>query len=316
MQALQAQDFAAAADAFELALPTVDAPLRGGVLRSLVLLRSRLGEHAKALAHAETALALDGTDAALQDQRLAAMARCGRADEALQLAGTVPLPNAAFRQADCLLLLHRPGEALAHFEAALAQQPDRPEILTGAAEAAYRCGRLDLARTWLDRAVALDPGNRSAVMARATILLSLEPDNTARHQGLLDYEARLWPEDSLRIERQLDLPRWEGEAMAGRHLLICAEQGIGDQIRFAAALPALLNQGIRITIECAERLVPLLARTWPQIAVQAAQEKRFGRRHVFFYDWLRDAAPGDRPHCYIEGGSLALRLFEIDRLSA
>lgn len=320
MQALQAQDFAAAADAFEAALAGM--PNHPGILRSLTLLRSRLGEHAKALAHAETALELDANDAALQDQRLAAMARCGQAAKALALAGQLPLPNAAFRQADCLLLLQRPQEALAHFETALAQQPDRPDILTAAAEAAYRCGRLELARRWLDHAVALEPANRSAVLARATILLSLgpAPDNTAWHQGLLDYEARLWPEDSLRIERQLDLPRWEGEPMAGRHLLICAEQGIGDQIRFAAALPALLARDIRITVECAERLVPLLARTWPQIAVHAAQEKRFGRRHVFYYDWLPDApaegdaAEGDRPHRYIEGGSLALRLFEIGRL--
>lgn len=323
MAALQAQDFAAAADGFEAALAAM--PNHPGILRSLVMLRSRLGEHGKALAHAEAALALVGQDAMLQDQRLAAMARLGRAEEALGLSQTQAqsLPNAAFRQGDCLLLLQRPAEALERFEAALRhepgrQEPARPEILTAAAEAAYRCGKLQTARGWLDQAVALEPNNRTTVMARATILLSLGPgDPTAWHQGLLDYEARLWPEDSLHIERRLNLPRWQGEpldggAMAGTggHLLVCAEQGIGDQIRFATALPALLARGIRITFECAERLVPLLARNWPQIAVHAAQEKRLGRQHVFFYDWLNHNG-ADRPQSYIEGGSLALRLYEM-----
>lgn len=312
MAALQAQDFAAAADGFEAALAGM--PSHPGILRSLVMLRSRLGEYAKALAHAEAALALDGgdADAALQDQRLAAMARCGQAEQALALAGQVPVQNAAFRRGDCLLLLQRPADALAELETALQAQPDRPDILTLAAEAAYRCGRLEAARLWLDRAAALEPDNRSTRMARATILLSLGPGDPARwHQGLLDYEARLWPDDALRIERRLDLPRWQGEPMTGRHLLICAEQGIGDQIRFATALPALLAQGMRITIECAERLVPLLARSWPQLTVHAAQEKRLGRNHVFVYDWLPQDIGSGRPDRYIESGSLALRLFEL-----
>ena len=39
------------------------------------------------------------------------------------------------------------------------------------------------------------------------------------------------------LARQLPWPRWQGEALAGRALLIGLEAGLGDMIQFFAATP-------------------------------------------------------------------------------
>jgi hypothetical protein len=47
--------------------------------------------------------------------------------------------------------------------------------------------------------------------------------------------------------------------------LVLAEQGIGDQVMFASCLPDLLKGAGASFVECDSRLVPLFARSFPQI---------------------------------------------------
>ena len=65
------------------------------------------------------------------------------------------------------------------------------------------------------------------------------------------YKARL---RSRAMSRLAYHRRWEGEALDGRHLLICSEQGIGDEIMYAVDIPATLARARRLTIECDPRL--------------------------------------------------------------
>lgn len=53
-------------------------------------------------------------------------------------------------------------------------------------------------------------------------------------------------------------PRWEGEALTGRTILVIAEQGFGDTIQFARYLPLLARRGARVVLQCASALVGLL----------------------------------------------------------
>ncbi|MEK9969478.1 MAG: tetratricopeptide repeat protein, partial [Ferrovibrio sp.] len=58
------------------------------------------------------------------------------------------------------------------------------------------------------------------------------------------------------------LPRWDGTALDGRHLLLWGEQGIGDHILYGTMLPdAIRRAGGQVTIAVEPRLVPLFART-------------------------------------------------------
>jgi hypothetical protein len=48
-----------------------------------------------------------------------------------------------------------------------------------------------------------------------------------------------------------------------------ADQGVGEQLLFASLIPDLLRTGAGIALECDYRLVPLFARSFPQITVCA-----------------------------------------------
>jgi len=303
--ALQAEDIDLARSRFEAARRL--APTHTAILRSLGALYRRGSDWAQAWSVAETGLRLDGDDSGFRDDRMAAMAGAGFIDAACDLAARwteaePQQPLALHRYGDLLLKTGRHAAALDQLQAALALQPDRPEILTAAAEAAFRMRDYGRSRAWLDRAVELEPENRSVRMARATILLTLgiwDP-------GLDDYEYRLRPDASRRIIRHLSVPRWQGEDMTGKTLLVLAEQGVGDQIRLARDLATLRGLCGRLIVECAPRLVPLFARSLPGITVAASNETRRGTQHIFDYGWLDAFGPVD---ACIETGSVMLQLY-------
>jgi len=62
----------------------------------------------------------------------------------------------------------------------------------------------------------------------------------------------------LRI-RRYDAPRWTGEPLDGKRLLVVAEQGYGDMIQFARFLPMAARCGGRVTLEAPAELLPLFA---------------------------------------------------------
>ena len=62
--------------------------------------------------------------------------------------------------------------------------------------------------------------------------------------------------------------RWNGTPLRGRSILLLAEQGIGDQVMFASCLPDILQQAANCFVECDARLVPLFARSFPQITAR------------------------------------------------
>ena len=62
-----------------------------------------------------------------------------------------------------------------------------------------------------------------------------------------------------------NIPRWRGEPLADKSVLVWAEQGLGDQILFASLLPDLKVGAL--TFACAPRLVPLFARALPAATV-------------------------------------------------
>lgn len=84
-----------------------------------------------------------------------------------------------------------------------------------------------------------------------------------------NYEAR-WDWLDFPSERRIfDIPRWKGEDLKGRRILVWREQGIGDELRFSGILPDLVAAGAEVTFECSRKLVPLFSRAFPEIVVCA-----------------------------------------------
>lgn len=57
------------------------------------------------------------------------------------------------------------------------------------------------------------------------------------------YEAR-------RHRRQFPMPQWKGEPLAGRSIILHAEQGLGDALQFVRYAPLVARLGARVIVEC------------------------------------------------------------------
>ena len=61
--------------------------------------------------------------------------------------------------------------------------------------------------------------------------------------------------------RPFSQPRWQGEPLAGRTILLHAEQGLGDTLQFVRYAPLVKSQsGGVVLLECQRELVRLLGR--------------------------------------------------------
>jgi hypothetical protein len=70
--------------------------------------------------------------------------------------------------------------------------------------------------------------------------------------------------------RSFKVPKWNGETLEGKRLLIWREQGLGDELLFGSCLHELqeLNAD-QIIIECDHRLAPVFARSFPTYVVRS-----------------------------------------------
>jgi tetratricopeptide (TPR) repeat protein len=69
--------------------------------------------------------------------------------------------------------------------------------------------------------------------------------------------------------RNFSVPRWNGEALNGKTLLVWREQGLGDELLFATCLHELEALGGKIVVECDRRLVETFTRSFPHYTVRA-----------------------------------------------
>ena len=90
-------------------------------------------------------------------------------------------------------------------------------------------------------------------------------------KGWLHYDfgfGPLLPIGAIRSLRKFKQPRWNGEAIPGKRLLIWREQGLGDEIEFSTCLPDVADLGINVVLECETRLIPAFKRTFPDWEVR------------------------------------------------
>lgn len=163
---------------------------------------------------------------------------------------------------DLLRTLGRFAEAAFCHRTALALDPANPELLTNLGIVLYACQQLRAAEACHRRALALRDAFAPAQWNLSLVSLAL--GNLADGWSL--YESRFAA--GATPARSFDIPRWQGDALDGRRLLIWREQGIGDELLWSSCLPDVVAAGACV-IECEPRLVSLFARTFPDATVRA-----------------------------------------------
>lgn len=238
--------------------------------------------------------------------------------------------HAGARRALIRALLGRGEHAAA--EAASRQlveaEPDSPEARLFLGSALREQGRLDEASQAFEQALLLGPRNHLVHLTAGAFALECRRDADAaiRHYrrareispesgsasfnealarfAKADYSRAAWDlYEARRLERarvaayrKVRLPEWNGQPEPGRHLLIYAEQGIGDELMFASMVPEAARLVGRCTFACDPRLQPLFARSFA------------GVRAI---PWAREMLEADAPE--LDGADVAIPLASLGR---
>ena len=196
-----------------------------------------------------------GNGSAAYETLKAALTSHGHRPEFWLVMGNVMLSMALFE------------EAAAAYGKALEINPRSAAARMNLSEAELRRGRVDHALT-LARAAAEGAPTMPGVF-----------DNLAQILLATGHYGEAWAAFEKRFDHfgagpQFDLkardfpqPRWRGEPLAGRGLLVWCEQGVGDEIYYAGLFPALARMGATIAVECEPRMAPLLRRAFPTFTV-------------------------------------------------
>ena len=155
-----------------------------------------------------------------------------------------------------LQMLGRGEEALPWLDRALDARPDFAEALSNKALALTQLRRFDEAFACYARVKALAP-DHAVSNWNAALLHMLTGDFEA---GWVGREAR-WQIPSLSAAYpKFTEPMWLGEEnIAGKTILVAADEGLGDALQFVRYLPEVAAQGARVILVAHDALCPLLS---------------------------------------------------------
>jgi tetratricopeptide (TPR) repeat protein len=159
-------------------------------------------------------------------------------------------------------LMNRPADALDSFEAAVRFDPGIRLGYNNLALALVDLDRHEEAVPFFQLTRRLDPAAPEPVYNESLVQLAL--GNFER--GWPDYEAR-WRVPDLKLHRpDFTQPMWDGRSdIAGKTILLHAEQGLGDTILFARFIERVAAKGARVILAAQAALAPLL-RSIPGVA--------------------------------------------------
>jgi tetratricopeptide (TPR) repeat protein len=179
-------------------------------------------------------------------------------------------------------------QALAAYAAAVTLRPDNVAAQLGLARALTALGFTDFALDAFRDVLALAPDYVEAVIDFAALIndmgrhdeaISMLRDRLMRHperhelhmvlsiclfavgdwsEAWAEYEWRLKAPQLTEKLLRTDRPRWQGEDLAGKTILLQSEQGFGDTLHFARYAAMVAARGGRVMLRAPQALLPLL----------------------------------------------------------
>ena len=216
------------------------------------------GRHADAVAHCQHALQLAPGDAGAHNNLGNAFKGLGKLDlaassyrEAVRLK---PDYHEAYNSLGLTLMEQgKTEEALAQCQKAVRLKPDFVQAHNIVGLQYQELGKVEEALVSFEQALRLQPDNPNTHWNRASALLLLG----RFEQGWPETEWRYKKENVAR--RPFPQPVWDGSALGGRKILLCAEQGLGDTIQFVRYASLAKERGGFVIVECPESMLQLLA---------------------------------------------------------
>ena len=110
--------------------------------------------------------------------------------------------------------------------------------------------------------------------------------------------------DCIDAPERIGLPekKWQRGDSGKEKLLVCSEQGIGDEILYLSCLPDLLRDQTAIVVECDNRWKKLFERSFPSITVVSRQID-YKEGDEVFYDY-REVVTTNNINSYVLNGDL------------
>jgi tetratricopeptide (TPR) repeat protein len=234
------------------------APINVEILLNLGSALSACGCRDEAMSYYQRALAIDPSNASVHICLAETLRLLGKEDEAdkhcdkaieLDPTSNWVLTDLAF----LMVKLNRAEQALATYNKVLDTEPNLTSALINRASLLQGFGRFDEARATYARALAVNPADAGAQFGEASLLLQLGD----LQAGFKKYEARRDKCD-IPSRRSFAQPMWKGENVAGKTILLHAEQGFGDTLQFCRYAELLAERGARVVLEVQAELQSLL----------------------------------------------------------
>src|SRR5471030_2343029 len=282
--------------------------------RELVAAYRQLGTQLQELGRPESAarmfgalLALDDSDADIWQLHARMLHATGRRALALQPErGSYHLTHGAILSAS-----QRYAAAQLAYERAVQLEPRHPGSYTNLGSLLDLIGQPDAALDNYAQALALDPDYAQAHWNRSLVYLR----RGDYERGWREYEWR-WKTTTagvLKGGRGFSQPAWTGrEALAGKTVLLHAEQGLGDMLQFCRYAPLVAQRGASVVLEVPAPLAGLLATLAgvARIVVKGEALPPFDY-HIpmmslpLAFDTRLDAVPGAAPYLASEPARVA-----------
>jgi tetratricopeptide (TPR) repeat protein len=227
--------------------------------RSLALLE--LHRPAEALAGFDQVLAIRPSHARALNNRGNTLQELQRPAEALAsydqaLAIQPAYAEALYNRGIVLRELNRPAEALASFDQALAISPDHVDALNNRGIVLRELNRPTEALLSYDKALSIKPDYAETHSNRSCLRLLLGDFE----RGFEEFEWRWRVPEIAPWRRDFSAPLWLGnEPLAGRTILLHAEQGFGDAIQFVRYAPLVAALGAKVILEVPAPLTALFS---------------------------------------------------------